>query len=391
MVTDTGQSGTLLAGRYRLGARLGAGGMAEVFRAEDLRLGRAVAVKMVRADAAADPALPHRLEREAAAAARLSHPNVVSVFDVGDDDGRPFLVMELIEGGTLADRLEEGPLDQERARQVALDVLAALEAAHGAGVLHRDIKPANILFTAGGTAKLADFGIAKALDGGPTDHDLTRPNVVMGTARYLPPERALGSEATVGSDLWSVALVLHEALGGGRPQLDLTGMGGLTDAGPPVPPVASFRPGIDPRIDAVIGRALRPRPADRFPSAAAMAAALREEPTVVTAPLVAPAPVGTLTRERLRSVPTAMKAGTVMLVVAGLALVASLAAGGSPAHSAASAPPPAPKAETAIAKVVAAPVTTVCPQHKHGPDNRTACPPPTAPSGNSGPGSQSGN
>jgi tRNA A-37 threonylcarbamoyl transferase component Bud32 len=267
----------LLAGRYRMGARLGAGGMAEVFRAEDTRLGREVAVKVLRPELATDPVFRDRFEAEARAAARLSHRNVVAVYDVGDGPhGRPFIVMELVAGGSLAERLRSGPLSEAEAVHVGLEVLAALEAAHGAGIVHRDIKPGNILFSPDGSAKVADFGIAKALVPDAGTSDLTATSKVIGTPRYLPPERVEGRPATVESDLWGVGVVLHEALAGAYPFPGDTPLAAVVAAqrGQSTPLVVS-RPDVSPAVAAVADRALAPDPASRYPSAAEMARELR--------------------------------------------------------------------------------------------------------------------
>ena len=151
-----------LAGRYELVEVVGRGGMGEVWAARDLRLGRSVAVKLLNPTMASDGGVRERFETEARSAARLSHPSVVQVFDSGEHDGVPFLVMELLPGRTLADEVATGPLDPEPVRRIGIEVLGALEASHRAGVLHRDIKPSNVLLTADGRAKVGDFGIARA-------------------------------------------------------------------------------------------------------------------------------------------------------------------------------------------------------------------------------------
>ncbi len=264
----------IIAGRYRLGQPLGSGGMAEVFEAMDERLERPVAVKLLRAELSGDPGLRRRFEVEARAAARLVHPNVVGVFDTGEVGDRPYIVMERLPGATLADRLREGRLDEPETRRLASEVLGALAAAHAAGILHRDIKPSNILWARDGSAKVADFGIAKGMESlhdAPTN-DITATNLVIGTPAYLAPERLLGSPATPRSDLWSLGAVLYEALAGVRPFRSADSL--LHDPeSTEVIPVASRRPGLDPRFAGAIDRALARRPDQRFPSAAAMAAA----------------------------------------------------------------------------------------------------------------------
>ena len=208
----------ILAGRYELGPVLGRGGMATVRDATDRRLGRRVAVKILRGDLAEQPRARERFETEAHAAARLAHPNVVMVFDSGEDDGSPFLVMERLSGRTFADELAEGPVAVGRVCDIAGEILAALTAAHAAGIIHRDIKPANVLLTEDGHAKVSDFGIAKTLD----DGDQTQTAEVLATPGYLAPERLAGQPASARSDLYSVGVLLYEALGRRRPFSDDT-------------------------------------------------------------------------------------------------------------------------------------------------------------------------
>jgi serine/threonine-protein kinase len=261
----------LLAGRYALGVPLGHGGMGEVREALDVRLEREVAVKLLRSDLAADPAVRRRFEREARAAARVSHPHVVAVFDTGEQDGVPFIVMERVPGRTLADEIARGPLDADRAATIALDVVAALEAAHRLGVIHRDIKPGNILLGPTG-AKVADFGIATIAEG----TDLTTTGLLIGTTAYLAPERLGGAPASASSDLYGVGVVLFEALAG-RPPFH---------ADTPLALVAAISAGESPALStlcpdapgalvAVAERAMSVDPAARFASATAMAAALQ--------------------------------------------------------------------------------------------------------------------
>jgi tRNA A-37 threonylcarbamoyl transferase component Bud32 len=211
MQSETVEAGTLIAGRYKIGALLGRGGMAEVYEGHDDRLQRPVAVKVLRPDMASREDVRNRFEFEARHAARLSHPNVVGVYDTGEDDGIPFLVMELLPGQTLADTIANGPVDQDWLKRIAGDVLQALGAAHAAGIVHRDIKPANIVIGVDECAKVTDFGIAKTLEVAAEDqagHDLTSTNQLVGTPAYLAPERIDGSPATPRSDLYSLGIVL---------------------------------------------------------------------------------------------------------------------------------------------------------------------------------------
>lgn len=207
-----------ISGRYRLLSSLGMGGMGTVWRAYDEVLQREVAVKEVRAPIElAAPEIERmnaRLEREAWAAARISHPNVVTVYDVAKDDGRPWIVMELIRGSSMADLLKaDGALTPQRAAHVAVEVLAALRAAHAAGVLHRDVKPANVLLARDGRVVLTDFGIAM-VEG---TSALTMAGEMVGSPEFLAPERALGQQPGPASDLWSLGILLYAAVEGHSP------------------------------------------------------------------------------------------------------------------------------------------------------------------------------
>ena len=268
----------MLGGRYRLGPTLGSGGMAQVFDAMDERLERPVAVKLLRAELSGDAALRRRFEVEARSAARLVHPNVVGVFDTGETGLRPYIVMERLPGDTLADRLGQGPMDERGTRRLASEVLGALAAAHAAGIVHRDVKPSNILWAADGSVKVADFGIAKGMEPvlDPETGDLTGTNLVIGTPAYLAPERMAGEAATPRSDLWSLGVVLYEALAGERPFPRRAMVAGDPGSAQLVP-LTVRRPDVDPALAAAIDRSLAWRPEERFASAADMAAAARLE------------------------------------------------------------------------------------------------------------------
>jgi serine/threonine-protein kinase len=251
---------TLGEGRYHLGDVIGYGGMATVYRAEDSRLGRTVAIKVLADNLAADPSFRERFLREARLAARLGHRNVVQVFDVGENGDRPFIVMECVEGSTLADALAAGPLPPKRVLDLARQVADGLAHAHGAGLVHRDIKPGNLLLARDGTVKIADFGIARAADSA----TLTRTGAVIGTAAYLAPEQAAGLPATAAADIYAFGVVLYEALTGRR-------FGDHRATG-----TVSRAPGLEnaePPLKDTIDRCLAERPADR-PSAGEIAFAL---------------------------------------------------------------------------------------------------------------------
>ncbi|MFN2468851.1 MAG: serine/threonine-protein kinase [Gaiellaceae bacterium] len=200
--------------RYRLDEVVGRGGMAVVYRGHDPELGRPVAVKMVAEHLAADPVLRERFLREARLAARLSHPNVVAVYDLGEEDGRPFIVMEFVEGETLAGRLRrDRRLEPAEALRLALQACDGLAHAHAAGCVHRDVKPANLLLRADGVLKVADFGIAHAAEA----TALTEIGSILGTAAYLSPEQARGGVPTPASDVYSLGVVVYELSRAGRP------------------------------------------------------------------------------------------------------------------------------------------------------------------------------
>jgi serine/threonine-protein kinase len=265
------RAATVFIGRYELGPLLGQGGMARVHRGTDRRLGRAVAIIVLAEPFDRDRAFVARFEREARAAARLSHPNIVSVFDTGSDHGTPFIVMELVDGVTLADRLaREGPLPPSEAARISAEVAQALAAAHGAGVIHRDVKPGNVMLSSGGGVKVVDFGIAHASSA----EEITRTGVVLGSPRYLSPEQAQGAPGDERSDLYGVGCVLYEMLTG-RPPFE----GGDPIATlyrhvheDPVPPSA-VRP-VPRDLERVVLRCLEKDPARRFASAAELETAV---------------------------------------------------------------------------------------------------------------------
>ena len=264
----------LLAGRYELGALLGRGGMGEVVEASDRRLERRVAVKLLPADVV-DPVARLRFLDEARSGARFTHPHAVAVYDAGQSGDWLYLVMELVEGPSLAEVItEQGRLPAAEAARIAGAVLDALGAAHGAGVVHRDVKPGNVLLGPGGAVKLADFGIAKRLDD--TVADRTVAGQFVGTPRYLAPEQLMGERATPASDVYATGVLLFEMLAG-RPPFDGDHAIAiaLSHRDAPVPALATAAPGTPPALAAAVERALAKDPAERFPSAAAMAAAVR--------------------------------------------------------------------------------------------------------------------
>lgn len=271
----------LLAGRYRLEEELGVGGVARVYRARDSALDvvRAVKVVDIAALGGAGPATRERLQREARAMAALAHPHVLRVFDVGTDDGRDYVVMELMEAGTALDLLErEGPLHPDRAVALMVQVLDALGAAHEAGIVHRDVKPGNILIAGDGTARLADFGIALHSD---ISDGATASGTALGSYPYMAPEQRVDAHGVERSaDVYAVGCTLYHLLTTATP-VDLY-----------LAPGRSPRwQGIEPRLVEILQRATSALPADRYPDAASMAGALQRalQPTVVEAREPAPA------------------------------------------------------------------------------------------------------
>ena len=205
----------VLGGRYRLARRVGSGGMASVYEGEDIHLGRRVAIKVLHPQYEADAGAVSRFEREARSVARLVHPGIVAVYDVGYDGDRHFIVMEYVEGQSVKELLRGGPLSVDRTIDVGAQVARALDYAHQLGVVHRDVKPHNILLTPDGAAKLVDFGIALARDVA----SLTDGGAILGTAHYLAPEQARGEPATSASDLYQLGVVLYE-MATGRPPFE---------------------------------------------------------------------------------------------------------------------------------------------------------------------------
>src|SRR5919109_3928293 len=254
-----------VGGRYRLGERIGHGGMGEVFAAHDLRLEREVALKLLRAELVDQGPMRERVLAEARLAARLTHPHVVAVLDTGEQEGRPYVVMERLSGRTLRDELAAGPLPEERVRDIGLQVLRALGAAHELGIVHRDVKPGNVLDAGVGTWKVADFGIAKWVH---ADDTLTGTGELLGSPWYVAPERIDGQQAGPAADLYAVGVLLYEALCGRRPFEgdDPIALAAAIREGRYERPTSAV-PDADPVIVSVIERAMRSDPADRFTNA----------------------------------------------------------------------------------------------------------------------------
>ena len=262
-----------LGGRYRIERELGRGGMAKVFLGTDTVLGRTVAVKILAPQYADDDSFVQRFRREAQAAASITHPNIVSVFDTGSDDGIHFIVMEYVEGRTLAEILAGGGrILPDRAIDIAMDVDRALEAAHARGVIHRDIKPGNIMLDPRGDVKVTDFGIARVTT---TADTVAQTAAIMGTAAYLSPEQAQGLPNDGRSDIYSLGCVLYEMVTGRPPFLgdSPVAVASKQVLEQPVPP-SRLNSDITADLDAVILRALAKNPANRYQSADEMRADL---------------------------------------------------------------------------------------------------------------------
>src|SRR5262245_24438275 len=267
---------TVFNGRYELHRRLARGGMADVFLARDQLLDRPVAVKVLFPEFATDPSFVERFRREAQSAANLNHPNIVSVYDWGEEGGTYFIVMEYVDGRSLASILStEGPLHPQRAAEVTSDIAAALGFAHRNGVIHRDVKPGNVLISPQGQVKVADFGIARAMGAGSEDN-LTQAGSVMGTATYFSPEQAQGSHLDPRSDLYSLGVVLYEMVTGKSP---FSGGSPVTIAykhvqEQPVPP-RQVNANVPADLDAIDMKLLAKSPAARYASAEDLRADLR--------------------------------------------------------------------------------------------------------------------
>ncbi|MGK5553755.1 Stk1 family PASTA domain-containing Ser/Thr kinase [Actinomadura kijaniata] len=266
--------GQVLDGRYRIESRIARGGMATVYVARDIRLDRTVAIKVMHAHLAADDDFVRRFIDEAKAAAALSHPNVVAVYDQRTDGEHVFLVMEYVPGRTLRDLLSErGRLGPRAALEIMQPVLAALGAAHRAGLVHRDVKPENVLITEDGQAKVADFGLARA----ETASKMTRTGVIIGTVGYLAPEQVLAGRADVRSDVYAAGILLYELLTGELPHRGDTPLAvAYKHVNEVVPPPSAAVPGLPPQVDALVSRATAHDPAQRPPDANAFLAAVAE-------------------------------------------------------------------------------------------------------------------
>ena len=304
----------LIAGRYRLGALVGRGGMAEVFEGYDTRLGRTIAIKLLKSDLANDAGFEAKFRQEAQASARMAHPTIVRVYDAGeeesvDENGQirktPFIVMELVRGQLLREVIHQGQVETARAIKYVSGVLTALEVSHNAGVVHRDIKPANVMIGEGDTVKVMDFGIARAISDNSTTQAAT--GGIMGTAQYFSPEQARGESVDARTDLYSTGVILYELLTGRPP---FTGESAVSVAyqhvSEAVTPPSQFNSAVSSELDEVVLRAMAKDRENRFQSAAEFREhLLAAGANTASTPVVAPAVVD---RTEIISTPTSVMA-----------------------------------------------------------------------------------
>src|SRR3954449_8852840 len=264
--------GSVLGGRYRLIELLGQGGMATIYRARDNQLDRDVAVKLLRPEYGRDPDFGTRFRQEARAAGSLNHPNIVAVYDYGQDEAGPFIVMELIDGEDLSSVIRRtGALPPRQAARLTAEIARALGAAHARGIVHRDVKPGNVLLSRDGRVKVTDFGIARAV----AEAQMTLPGTTLGSVHYFSPEQARGDQASPSSDIYSLGIVLFELLTGHRPwEADSAAAVAMARLAGPAPDPTARRSGIPSDLVAIDRKALATEPADRWSSASSMAAAL---------------------------------------------------------------------------------------------------------------------
>ncbi|GBG97038.1 Stk1 family PASTA domain-containing Ser/Thr kinase [Lactococcus termiticola] len=267
------QMGQLFADRYQVKKEVGRGGMANVYQGEDSFIdNRKVAIKVLRPNFENDSIAIARFQREAFSMAELSHPNIVSITDVGESDNQQYIVMEYVDGPTLKQYIKEhAPLSNEEAINIATEILSAMQMAHGHGIIHRDLKPQNILMTANGTAKVTDFGIAKAL----SDTSLTQTNTMFGSVHYLSPEQARGANATMQSDIYAIGVILYELLTGEIPfDGDSAVAIALKHFQENIPSIIAKNKNVPQALENVVIKATAKKPEDRYENVAAMMADL---------------------------------------------------------------------------------------------------------------------
>src|SRR3954468_812609 len=284
-MTDLPDTSTIIDGRYRVLHRVGSGGMADVVCAEDLQLGRKVAIKLLHRRFVQDEEFVERFRREASSAAGLQHPNVVAVYDRGAWDDTYYIAMEYLEGRTLKKLVQdEAPLAPARAIELTIQILRAARFAHKRGINHRDLKPHNVIVDGEGRAKVTDFGIAKA-----GASDMTQTGSIMGTAQYLSPEQAQGHAVSAPSDLYSIGIILYEMLTGRVPFEGESAVAIALKQVAEIPaPPSAFNPDVQPALAGVVLRAVEQAPSRRFADADEFIAALEHAGAgVAPAPLLA--------------------------------------------------------------------------------------------------------
>jgi eukaryotic-like serine/threonine-protein kinase len=316
----------IAGGRYAIERTLGTGGMAVVYLARDEELGRPVAIKVLVERFSGDEEFRERFVREARMAAGLAHPNIVSIYDAGEEDGKPFIVMEYVEGTTLADEVARRKrIPPDEVVDLALQACGALAHAHDAGLVHRDVKPQNLLLRTDGVLKIADFGIARTADA----TSLTQVGTVLGTAQYLSPEQAAGEQVTAAADLYSLGAVLYELLTGQPPRRfeSLAELGARQSE--PIIPVRELAPEASETLEDVVMRCLAKNPAFRPGSAAAVAhelAAASPEPPTQALPRTTIAPATEVMPRPSERVPASRRRLAWLAVGAAALLAAALIA-----------------------------------------------------------------
>jgi len=320
--------GELIAERYELEELVGTGGMSSVYRAHDKLLERSVALKVLHEQYTSDGDYVERFRREARAVAQLTHPNIVTVIDRGEQDGRQFIVFEYVDGENLKALVErEGPLPEREALELALQVARALSFAHQQDLVHRDVKPQNVLLDDEGRAKVTDFGIARSLD---VEAGITQTGTVMGTSDYIAPEQARGVKASVQTDIYSLGAVLYELLTGEVPYHGDNFVAiAMRHINEPVPSVRERRSDVSPRVEAAVQRAMAKDPRDRFQSmdefGAELQACLADEDGSTEATMVVAPPKRPRRRQRAPRAPADRPSvWPLLLLLAGLAVLAGI-------------------------------------------------------------------
>src|SRR4051812_3190527 len=338
--------GMQLSGRYRLDAQIGAGGMSTVYRAFDVNLERRVAIKLLHREMSADSDQLERFRREARAVAQLSHPHIVGVIDAGEDEGRPYIVFEYVEGATLKQRINElGRLPVDESVAYAIEIARALGCAHDHGIVHRDVKPQNVLIDEEGSAKVTDFGIARSLK----DDGLTADGRVLGTTDYVSPEQALGHDVNGQSDIYSLGIVLYEMLTGevpfhGENQISVA----MKHVREDLPDIQVRRPEVSATLAAVLDRMTDKDLAHRYVDVPSLIADLEETLAIEaarsgTSTGEATAVIRTLPAKARRRLPFRMRHPVSLLAVVGLFAVGA-GGGALIPHPGARPPPPGPRA-----------------------------------------------